>query len=329
MREFEPGPFERLRRHRNHDGSVSYDRAALDETHTAGLQFYAGVACFSDHASHFRLLNERPELWPILEDGSRRPQLEWYIGMTPTNSRRQQDVLAKIGSIANAYPIDGLFLDFARWPLHWEIELRPGRPRPLDSSFDAATLAKFEDATGKLPRASLETTSAKAEWIRQNRRRAWVDFKCEVVTGFVRKAGSVLKEARPDAGLGIYVVPDVNGLTESLTGQRLVDLAPLVDWVAPMLYHNILLQAADLDRVCARRLRQDGRAKALPVVQADSNRDPADTADWGPPMSDADWKAALTGVAARPDIAGLVVFPGVALLGSRGEALRETVRAWR
>ena len=49
--------------------------------------------------------------------------------------------------------------------------------------------------------------------------------------------------------------------TEPLTGQRLVDLAPLVDWVAPMLYHNILLQAAELDRVCARRLRHDGRAE--------------------------------------------------------------------
>ena len=65
--------------------SDAYDPAAIDETHEAGLRFYAGIACFSDHASNFRLLNERPELWPILEDGSRRPQLEWYVGMTPTD----------------------------------------------------------------------------------------------------------------------------------------------------------------------------------------------------------------------------------------------------
>ena len=37
-------------------------------------------------------------------------------------------------------------------------------------------------------------------------------------------------------------MPDVNGLTEPLTGQRTRDLAQLVDWIAPMLYHNILLQ---------------------------------------------------------------------------------------
>ncbi len=137
--------------------SDAYDPAAIDETHEAGLRFYAGIACFSDHASNFSLLNERPELWPILEDGSRRPQLEWYVGMTPTDRRRQEDVLAKIGAVARAYPIDALFLDFVRWPLHWEIELRPGRPRPLDSSFDATTLAKFEEATGIPPRAGLDT----------------------------------------------------------------------------------------------------------------------------------------------------------------------------
>ena len=56
-------------------------------------------------------------------------------------------------------------------------------------------------------------------------------------------AAKALKDAKSDAELGIYVVPDVNGLSEPLTGQRIRDLAPMVDWVAPMHYHNILLQA--------------------------------------------------------------------------------------
>jgi hypothetical protein len=309
--------------------SDAYDPAAIDETHKAGLRFYAGVACFSDHASNFGLLNKRPELWPILEDGSRRPKLEWYVGITPTDRRHQEEVLAKIGFFARKYPIDGLFLDFVRWPLHWEIELRPGRRRPLDSSFDAATLIKFEEATGMLPRAGLDTTSAKAEWIRQHRLREWVDFKCKVVTDFVAEAQSVLKEARPDAGLGIYVVPNVKGLTEPLTGQRIGELAPLVDWVSPMLYHNILLQPPSWIASALTDVVNIGGPKALPVVQADSNRDFAIATDWGPPMADADWSAALAAVAARWDISGVVVFPGMALVGSRGEALRNMVRAWR
>ena len=147
--------------------SDSYELSALDATHKAGLRFFAGVACFSDHASNFHSLNKRPELWPVLENGERRPQMEWYVGMSPTDRRRQEEALAEIRSIARTYPVDGVFLDFARWPLHWEIELRPGRGRPLDLTFDPATLTKFEEATGPLPRG-LNSTSAQAAWIRGN-----------------------------------------------------------------------------------------------------------------------------------------------------------------
>jgi hypothetical protein len=188
----------------------------LDAVHNVGLRFFAGVACFSDHASNFRSLQKRPELWPVLENGRRRQQMEWYVGMSPTDRSRQVEALEEIKSVARSYPVDGIFLDFARWPLHWEMELRPERDRPLDSSFDAATLAMFEEAAGALPR-NLETTSALAAWIRRNRLSEWIEFKCKVVNDFVSEARNALKEARADAGLGIYAVPNVKGLTEPLT----------------------------------------------------------------------------------------------------------------
>jgi hypothetical protein len=46
-------------------------------------------------------------------------------------------------------------------------------------------------------------------------------------------------------------------------------------------------------------------------------------------MTDADWNAALSEVTLRRDTSGLVVFPGMALVGPRGEALRKMVGAWR
>jgi hypothetical protein len=306
--------------------SNSYELRTVDAVHKAGLSFFAGVACFSDHASNFRSLRKRPELAPILENGDRRPQMEWYVGMSPTDRRRQEEVLAKIRSVARSYPVDGVFLDFARWPLHWEIELRPGRDRPLDSSFDAATLAMFEEATGALPR-DLETTSALAAWIRRNRLGDWVEFKCKVVNDFVSEARNALKEARADAELGIYAVPNVNALTEPLTGQRIKDLAPLVDWIAPMLYHNILLQPPTWIASALAPVVKVAGKKTLAVLQADSNRGPDVSGDWGPPMSDADWSETLSQVAARDDIGGLIVFPGMALMGERGASLRTALGA--
>ena len=306
----------------------SYDFSAIEATHNSGLRFYAGVACFSDHAANFRFIKKHPELWPILENGECRPQMEWYIGMTPIDSRRQVEVLATIGSIARTYPVDGLFLDFVRWPLHWEIELRPGQRTPWDSSFDPATLAKFEAASGALP-GGLNSIPARAAWIRENRLPDWIDFKCQVITDFVVKSRRVLKDVRPDAELGVYVVPDVDGLTEPLTGQRVRDLTPLADLVAPMLYHNILLQPPAWVAPAIREVSEIAGMKTLPVVQADSNRDPNDATDWGPPMSAEDFSDCLDYVGRQNNVAGLIVFPGRALNEGRGAALRAMTQARR
>ena len=139
---------------------------------------------------------------------------------------------------------------------------------------------------------------------------------------FVGEARNALRETKADAELGLYVVPDVNGLTESLTGQRISDLARLVDWVAPMLYHNILLQPPTWIASAVSSVVKVAGKKTLPVLQADSNRDPAVAGDWGPPMSNSDWSETLSQVAGRPEIDGLIVFPGMALMGERGDSLR-------
>jgi hypothetical protein len=69
------------------------------------------------------------------------------------------------------------------------------------------------------------------------------------------------------------------------------------------------------------------REKTLPVLQADSNRDPALVGDWGPPMSDVAWSETLSQVAGRSDIGGLIVFPGMALMGGRGASLKAMLSA--
>ena len=44
-------------------------------------------------------------------------------------------------------------------------------------------------------------------------------------------------------------------------------------------------------------------------------------------MSDADWSETLSQVAGRSDIGGLIVFPGMALMGDRGASLRAMLGA--
>ena len=70
-----------------------------------------------------------------------------------------------------------------------------------DSSFDAATLAKFEEATGIAASSGLDTVSARAAWIRgEPLPREWVDFKCKVVTDFVGEARNALEGGKARCG---------------------------------------------------------------------------------------------------------------------------------
>lgn len=305
--------------------SDNYDKAAIAITREAGLRFYAGISCFSDHGAKFHEITKRPELWPILETGRRRPQMEWYVGVTPTDHAYRRHILSKIRSIVRTYQVDGIFLDFIRWPLHWEIELRPGQPRPHDASFDPDTLLLFEQTTGtKLP-ADLASAAKRAAWLRESHLQEWTEFKCKVISEFVREARHIVKEETRDGALGLFLVPEVDGLTEQLTGQRLSELVPLTDLVAPMLYHNILLRPPSwVGEALSKVLEATGGKKALPVVQADSNREAKVPGDWGPPMSLENWGATLAEVMGNIDsLAGVLIFPGTSLVGNgRGELMR-------
>ena len=61
--------------------SDSYEHFVVDLAHQAGLRFYAGVACFSDHASNFRWIKEHeardrraaPAVGMVYRDAADRP----------------------------------------------------------------------------------------------------------------------------------------------------------------------------------------------------------------------------------------------------------------
>ena len=119
-----------------------------------------------------------------------------------------------------------------------------------------------------------------------------------------------------DRFIGVFLFPEVWR-----------DLAPLADWISPMLYHNILLRPPSWIGPAVSKVVRAARRKTLPVLQADSNRDPALAADWGRPMSIGDWRLTLAEVASRTDVAGVIVFPGTSLIGNgRGELLREMMK---
>lgn len=298
--------------------SEHYRDDLIELAHGLDLKWYGGIACFSDHANGNALLQARPELWPITADGQRRELMEWYIGVTPTFADYREERLALAERLVRQHALDGFVLDFIRWPLHWELECRPGAT-PQEGSFDPHSLTLFAAQTGiRLP---AEPAAAAAQILSQHRQ-AWTDFKCGVVTDFVARASARVKAARPHCHFGLYLLPLPEADRQALAGQRVTDLAPLVDFVAPMAYHAILHRdAAWVQEIVAEAART---GPVLPVVQVDSAEGAAAGADWGPPVPVAEWVEIAA--AALQAAGGLIAFTGTALKADgRGELLSRLI----
>jgi hypothetical protein len=216
--------------------------------------------------------------------------------------------------LVREHALDGFMLDFIRWPIHWELELRSGAQRAPESSFDAHTLARFQAESGvKLP-IHLYDSAAHARWIHTHAAAEWVEFKCRVITRFVRECSHRIRNAAP-AGFefGLYTLPLPPGELASIAGQRLEELAPLVDWIAPMAYHAILDRVPAWVAEVIDYTRRAAPGQVLPVVQISSSDGRATGADWGPPISSSEAAEVLSS-AMSADTLGAIAFPGLALL---------------
>ena len=198
-----------------------YRRDIIQMVQNSGMRFFGGLSCFNNNDT----LAEYPKLHPVSRDGRRRPQMNWYIGITPSYQAYAQARLDALKQITSSYPLDGIWLDFIRWPLHWELELREDTPAPLEASFDDHTLSRFADYAGvDIPAG---TTSQKADWILHRHKDEWIDFKCRIITDFVARAKAIVDTHLVGKPLGLDVVPAAPLQRERLLGQRLPELIGL------------------------------------------------------------------------------------------------------
>ncbi len=294
--------------------SEAYDDEIIADAHQMGLAFWGGISCFL--APSQEMLEQMPELWPVLSNGQRRPRLEWYNGVVPTVESHRNAVLGKMARIVADHDLDGFVLDFVRWPLHWEVELRPGFPPPLDSSFDRHTLGLFRGASGMdLP---VDDPVRASTWIMANAAAAWVDFKCGVITSFVAAAKERITVAvEKPIPLGLCIVP----LFPEWVGQRVDDLSKTADLIFPMSYHPALHRDADWVAKNVGQFVAASKVPVVPLLQIDTDGE-AVGADLGRPVGDDEF-AQLVEESIATGAQGVTIFTGTELLqGGRLRALR-------
>ncbi len=245
-------------------------REWVDGLHAAGLAVYLSQPVF---LAMDDLWTRFPHSRPILPDGSPAPIQEWYRPALPTDDDLRAHRLAQLRETLTALPVDGVWLDFIRWPARWETSAL----RLYDSSFDERTIRHFITDTG----LSIPTdiaTPALARLLLHDLADDWFAWRSRQIASFVEEARALVDRLRPGALLGLFTAPwtgddgldhtGVNNAHIRIVGQDPALLGPLADVLSPMVYHRLCgRDPAWIGQVTA-RLAAQVSCPVWPVIEA-------------------------------------------------------------
>jgi hypothetical protein len=269
------------------------DPAFVAAAHAAGMMVYAEFGCFVGQTWWEQCLASRP----ITATGGPLEPEGWYYGVNPTVPEVRAAQLAALERLLLAYPLDGVWLDFIRWPCHWEV----GAPYLPHTAFDPRTLTLFRRATGiAIPTAD---PTAAGRLLFGAHAPAWTAWRCAQITEWVAAAQAVVRRVRPGALLGLFGVPwrltDHDGAILNVIGQDYRSLGQYVDVISPMVYHRMCGQPVGwIAAVTAEVQRLSGKP-VWPIIQAVNEPASLPAAEYG---------AALDAALDCPAASGVVVF---------------------
>jgi hypothetical protein len=266
------------------------DPEFVQAAHRAGLRVYAEFGCFAGQ----RWWSEVPESRPLTAEGDPLEAEDGYYGVNPAVPTVRERQLQVLEALLAAHAIDGLWLDFIRWPCHWEVR----SPALHLTSFDAGTLARFAEETGiDLP---LEEGRAATEQVLAHHAAAWRAWRCAQITSWVAQARAVVDRTRPGTLLGLFGVPwrlsDYEGAIVEVIGQDYRALGRYVDVFSPMVYHRMCGRPPAWVGAVTHEVRALSAKPVWPIVQAVDEPDHLPAAEYGRVLDTALYHPASDGV---------------------------------
>jgi uncharacterized lipoprotein YddW (UPF0748 family) len=168
-----------------------YDPLALavEEAHRRGVDLHAWVNVMpawrgeDPPSDPDQLYNAMPDWFWYDQNGNRQKLSSFYVSLNPCRPEVREYLVEVFSDIAKRYDVDGLHLDYIRFPNE-----PPATPRKsgLDYPRDARTLALFKADTGQTPDSDPE---------------AWTTWRREQVTQLVREIRQGLNQTRSSVAL--------------------------------------------------------------------------------------------------------------------------------
>ena len=234
-----------------------------------GLRVFLTLNAFGGTAGW----QEFPDAVPVTASGA--PVSPKIGGVCPTHFPWRRQRLALLASWLQQFGagdhggIDGIWLDFIRYPGHWESSW----PEIPDTCYCPRCLELFQVEKGVDIPDGL-TTAAAAAWIRTHARSLWLRWKKEQIVSFVREVRAEIDRA--GAGLpvrlGAFLVPwsqgERQGAVTFMLGQDAELISRHVDVLSPMVYHKMVGRPAPWPGEMAAYFRDMTGRPVWPIIQA-------------------------------------------------------------
>jgi len=267
-------------------------------------------------------LEKDPGLYAV-KSGGQRAEDDWVKFICPTREDYRSRKIEEAKRLVREVDPDVLSLDFMRFFVFWEKVYPDRTPDSLpDTCFDTSCLETFEKEMNVHLPADLSgaETAAKAKWVLANHAPEWADWKCRTIAGMVKLLAAAAREVKPSIKINIHTVPwrkaDFRGGIETIAGQDVARLAPLVDYISPMCYHHMVRRTPTWVHSVAQEVYDRTHGRVLPSIQVDK-------AYIDDPYTLAQFKEAVT-EALKPPSLGVVFWSWDALnkAPDRKEALK-------
>lgn len=215
----------------------------LDAARARGLKLHAWVNVVpawwgaTPPTDPGHVLNAHPE-WLWFDDEGRRQPFEerFYVSLNPCLPEVREHIGAVLGELLERYAVDGLHLDYIRFPN----ELTDGEGG-ADYPRDDRTTALFREQRGASPSAAPE---------------AWNEWRAEQVTQLVRELREVQQRTRPNAIVSAAVGADAIGASRHFQDWPTWIEEGLVDALIPMNYSGDDLRYEELCEAWGARAEQ-------------------------------------------------------------------------
>ena len=305
-------------------GSGGLNAEEIARYHQLGVQVFAEFN--SLHAAQF--LKEHPDAAPLGPDGKPSPPPNGWQGVSPFHAGYRRERMSEFRRVLSTFEIDGIWLDYHHAQASWE-QAEPNLP---DTDFSPTALAQFKEKTG----IGLPTdVSAAAKLLLGTHQQAWTDFRCAVLSDWVREYRQIVNEVRPRALLGTFHCPwspeDHDGAIRHKLAIDLPAQAKYLDVFSSMPYHArfghandpawIARQTKQLGELISITGKPDEKQKIWPIVQL---------ADWGERVPVEQVEVVLD-QATQPPASGVMVFhwSGISKEWDKAEAMKRAYLAWR